>query len=152
MASSSVVPAVMVALKAQLQARAGLAGVQITDGVPRKEEKEYIAILGAKDHSQRQAGMRATSPRPREEEFTLEIGISVLRSGDAEHTEATARVYQLAKELEDQLQDDQTISSSLGASGWATVTSLPVRKPGPDNDGRREAIVEAEIRCHARIT
>lgn len=147
--ATSVVPAAFVALQALLEARAGLEGVQVTDGYPTQPEAEYIALLDAEPHEQRTAGMRAT-PHAREEEFVMLVAVSALRKGDDDHAIVTARAYELAAEMENALRNDPTIGGSLG-NGWATVVGLPVRKHGPDNDGRREALIEARISCRARI-
>lgn len=148
MSSVSVVPAVMAQLKTNLVARAGLSGIQITDGLPTTPEMELIAILDAHPHAQHVIAMRG-SVQPREEEFTLTVLVSVVRAGDLDHAAVTARAYALAQEVENEILEDPTITASLGSNGFASVTGLPVRKNGPDSDIRREAKIEVEITCMA---
>lgn len=145
MATSST-PTVMTTLKSRLQLRSGLAGVQITDGPPWQPDGDFIAIMGTDPHEQRPAGMGTSGGR--EEEFTLSVVLSALRSGDDEHTQAVARVFTLVAELENELRANPTLDGVLG-SGWATVAGLPVEKRGPDNEGKREAIVFARVDCHS---
>lgn len=140
----------MVALKAALGARAGLSGVQITDGLPWQPDKDFITIGNADPHEQDPSGMAGAGVAGgREEQFTLTLLISAFRTGDADHTEVVARAYVLAAEIEGALRDDVTIGGSLGASGFAYVSGLPVRKLGPDKNGNREAQVRARLSCHA---
>lgn len=150
--ASSVVPTVFTTLKTQLQARAGLAGVQITEGFPLQPDLEYIAIADADPHEQTSAGQRAT-PHPREENFVLIVVISVVRVADTDAAEVVDRAYALAAELENELRNDPTIGGSLGGvnSGWAVVEGLPLTTWGPDGQGRREALIQARVRCKARI-
>ena len=145
----SVTYAVMSALKTRLAARAGLAGVQIVIGTPWQPEADYIAIHEADPHDQRPAGMRAL-PGPREEEFWLGVMVSSIRKGDADHSEAVARAYTLAAELEDELGDDPTINASLGG-GWAQIDGLPVTTHWLE-DGTREARIAGRVKCRSRIT
>lgn len=142
----------MATLQTLLEARPGLAGVQITDGYPWQPAGDYVAIVDADPHEQRTAGLR-TAPHPREEEFTLHVHISALRKGDDDHVLVTARAYALAAELENELRNDPTIGGSLGGSnsGWAVVVGLPVHKYGPNTEGLREAVIDARIQCRARI-
>lgn len=148
--AGSVVTTVQAALITRLTARTALNGVQITDGLPVTPNAEYIAVLDADPHTQTAAGMRATGPRPREEEFEILVQVSVLREGDTDHATVTARAFALAAEIEADLQTDPTIGASLG-NGWATVTGLPVRKYGPTGKGAREAVIGCRITCKARI-
>lgn len=136
-------------LKTQLQARVGLAGVQITEGFPLQPDLEYIAIADADPHEQTSAGQRST-PHPREESFVLVVVISVVRIGDADAAEVVDRAYALAAEVENELRNDPTIAASLG-TGWAVVEGLPLTTWGPDGQGRREALIQARLRCRARI-
>lgn len=147
---TSRVPAVMTTLKALLQARPALAGVQITDGRPWQPDSEYIAILDAEPHEQEAAALARTR-QPRNEEFTLQVEINVARSGDADHTEIVARAYALAAELENELRQDVTLGGALGPSGWALIAGLPIVKGGPDSGGARDASIFARIACRARI-
>lgn len=147
--ATSVVPTVLTTLKTRLQARAGLTGVQITEGYPRQPAGEYMAILHAEPHEQKAAGMSAT-PHPREEHFTITAEISVVRKGDTDHAEVTDRAYALAAEIENDLRDDPTIGSSLG-NGWAVVEGLPLTTAGPTGEGLREAVIRPRIACRARI-
>jgi hypothetical protein len=147
--ATSVVPAVMAALKGLLIARSGLSGVQVTTGLPMTASTDYVAIMDAIPHVQRTAGAR-TAPQPREEEFDLVVLISAIRKGDDDGTEVVNRAYAIAAELESEIRNDLTINASLG-NGWATVTALPMTQRGPNTDGEREALIEANVSCRARI-
>ena len=139
----------MVALKAALAARAGLAGVQITLGLPYEPEGDFIALTDVEPSEQTAAGQRST-PHKREESFVLVVEISALRLGDADHTEAIQRAYVLLAELEDELRTDLTIDNSI-LNGWAVVEGVPMNTIGPGGEGRREALIRARVRCRARI-
>lgn len=147
--ATSVVPTVLTTLKTRLQARAGLTGVQITEGYPLQPDLEFIALLDADPHDQEAAGQRS-QPHAREESFVLVIEINVVRTGDADAAQTTDRAYALAAELENELRTDMTIGGSLG-NGWAVVEGLPLFTAGPDGQGRREAAIRARVRCRARI-
>jgi hypothetical protein len=123
--------------------------VQVESGLPFQPDTDFITIGDADPHTQDPSAMRtAIGSGGREEQFTLVVLISAVRAGDADHTESVARAYALAAELEAELNDDATINGSLG-TGQAYVAGLPLRKLGPDKDGRREARIRARLECHA---
>jgi len=140
----------MQTLKTRLGLRSGLNGVQIVDGLPWQPDTDFITIGDANPHDQEpSSALTASGSSGREERFTLIVLISAIRTGDLDHTETTARAYALAAELEAELNSDETINGSLGAGGQAYVSGLPLRKFGPDKDGRREARIRARLECHA---
>ena len=147
--ATSVVPTVRKKLRDQLKARAALARVQITTGNPQSPDAEYVALLGADEHEQRQAGMRS-APHPREEDFVLQVRISVVQAGHADSESVVDRAFALAAELENEIRDDMTIGGSLG-NGWAEIEGLPFEDLGPNEEGLREARIHARVHCRARI-
>ena len=145
MAASSAIPGAKAALKTRLAARANLKTVQISYGPPIPNPgREFIWLADAPD-SQHDVFL---GQMKREEEFTLQAIVSVLREG-VDQQSATERAYALVDEIHADLNTDPTINGAL-ANGWARITATPLTELA--NDTAREARVVVEITCHARIT
>lgn len=108
MATSSV-PSVKANLVTQLQARGGLAGVQVTNGSPLPNvRREFIWVGGAEgtqDYGTYGVGGL------RQESYRLEVTISVLREG-IDAVAADTRCFALSAELESQLRSDPTVNGA----------------------------------------
>lgn len=114
---ASTVPALLAGLKAALEARPGLAGVQISNDAPFPvPEADWIwlsDVVGVEE-SARLGNQR------RREWYGLVVLIRALVAGvDGEASQsATTRVYELRDEVADQLRSDPTVS---GVVSWALM-------------------------------
>ncbi len=107
MATSSV-PTVKANLVTQLQARGGLANVQVTNGPPLPNPSREFIWVGTAEGTQAQAAMGGL----RREEYGLEVVISVEREG-TDIAAADARCFALVAELENQLRTDPTVNAAV---------------------------------------
>lgn len=107
MATSSV-PTAKANLAAQLAARAGLNGVQVTNGPPLPNPSREFIWVGAAEGSQEIATMSGT----RAEQYGINVIISVLREG-TDIVAADTRCFALAAEVEQQLRSDPTINNAV---------------------------------------
>lgn len=110
--STSTIPAFKAALLTQLQARAGLTGVQVSYGYPGPlPEPEYIWLADVSGSQQ----LAQMGRRSREEDFSLTVLIKTEVSGvqPADQKTATERAFTLMGELEAQLRTDPTVTGTV---------------------------------------
>src|SRR4051812_17582505 len=84
-----------------LQARAGLAGVQIKEAVPAADKMAQECIYLAKTVWDEEHGMLG-GDRRREERYNIEIQVHVVQAGD-DAAAVDARAWALFAEIESQL-------------------------------------------------
>lgn len=108
----STIPVFKAALLAQLQARAGLAGVSVTYGYPgptAETEWVWLADVRGEQH------LMVMGSRSRDESYELTVLIKSETSGidGAAQQATTERVFALMGELEQQLRSDPTVNSTV---------------------------------------
>lgn len=132
-------------LLAQLQARAGLAGVQVAYGFPKTPATEFL-MLG--DIAKGDEQTAALGNRSRDEKYTLFVTVKVEKQGTNQQA-ATERAYTLAGELAGQLRTDPSVN---GAVITALVQGTELQEFA-SNQGQaaRMAVVTVHVGCHARL-
>lgn len=146
--SRTTVPACLDALKAQLEARPGLAGVRIGTA-PLGDEVTDSIELGYRVPSTQ--GWAALGKRGRNDNYTI-TGIvwrSKKGAGEAVAKEVRDRVFDLFAELEEQLRDDPHVNGTLIGGTGAELTRAELTQWYAD--GHRMARLEFDISCKARI-
>jgi hypothetical protein len=144
--ASSSIPALKRKLKARLEARTALSGVQISYGAPLPNPgREYI-WLGDADGNQSAATMNPVT-KPRNEEYTLQVRIWAQVEGTNQQT-ATERAFTLAAEIENELRDDITVN---GAVRGAQFGEGEFRLEEMASDTARAALLTVSVFCEARI-
>lgn len=117
MATRSTVPAVRAALVALLQARPGLAGVQVGYSHPGDALERESMFLGGTRGRHDPANLRA-GRKHRDEAYTLDVWVDVSADGPTAQP-ASERAWALIGELEDVLADDPSLG--LGQPLWAVL-------------------------------
>lgn len=143
---TSKVNAAIVALLAALDAEQTLlaAGVQVTDGIPGQPQDELIAVRGVADWDQQWHGI-ASGLRPKEETFSIQLYIRVLR-GQGSNAAARARAFALLEVVEDMLRNDPEITNTVWVAGLSRGEYVNA------NSGKHaEAQLSMLIECKARI-
>jgi hypothetical protein len=143
--ATSTIPTTKANLVTQLQARAGLAGVQVSYGPPLPNpQREYIWV-GDVTGVQEFAAMAA--PNQRHEQYTVKTIIGVLKEG-GDIQAADVRCFALMGEVEAQLRTDSTIG---GAVAVCVITAIELAEfVAPDGMNRTAQLV-LEIECQAWI-
>lgn len=148
MAQHSSIPTVKANLRTQLQARGGLAGVQIAYGPPLPNPQRDMICLADVTGETGPATM-AKAIYPRDEVFTLQAIVFVIREGTGQQA-VTERAFALANEVYDQLQTDPTIS---GAVWFAQVMGAIELIERAGEDGMcRTAEFTIPVHCRMRMT
>ena len=143
MATSSI-PAFRAALRTRLAARAGLAGVQITDGAPANPAREMIA-LASTSAQQEYRGIGGPIGASKQETFDLEVIVSVLREG-RDTTGADTRAFALLAEIEAAVRTDPTVNSTVDVAEISAYQHEP-----RFTDTAREANLVITIQAQKRI-
>jgi hypothetical protein len=134
----SVIPDTKANLKTQLEARPGLAGVQIVYGIALPNRRnECISICSAKDGQQ----WGLIGQRARNEEFTLTVYVCVVKTTKNQQA-VTERAFAIADEIGDQLRTDPTVDGALMV---AQVAGADLDEFA--NDQKREAILTVRLAC-----
>lgn len=137
---NSTIPSVKSAMVAALSTADGLAGIQVSWGLPAHPEREYLAIGGA----QLEEDWAALGARSRNENYTLSCYINVQSPG-GEQEDATRRVFELYNAVTAYLR-----ANPVGHGAW-NIEVAPTRlieQPYPDG---REAELQFGIKVQARI-
>ncbi len=138
------------ALLEKLQAREGLAGVQVSYGFPKTPQKE-IVMLGD-IHGRQTPG--ALGRLSREERYRLEVTVKVEKQGTSQQP-VTQRAYALADELEAQLRSDPTVGGVVRVAQIGGEQDDPGRfqlEEFATADGQgRMAVLTIDVACQARI-
>ena len=106
--ATSTVPTAKANLVTQLQARGGLAGVQVTNGPPFVDPQREFIWVGTAEGSQEQLAMGG----PRRETYDLHVIISVEQESE-DVVAADTRCFALSAEVEAQLRTDPTINGAV---------------------------------------
>jgi hypothetical protein len=146
--ATTTVPAFLDALKAQLEAREGLAGVGIYTSPQNEEVTESIEfgyrIAGTQ-------GWAALGQRARNDDYTVTgiIWKAVDGAGEADAKTARDWVYDTFGELEEQLRTDPYVNQSVTGNTGAQITRADFNQWYDDR--KRMARMEFDITCKARI-
>lgn len=130
------------ALVALLQARAGLAGVQIGYGMPSGALQREHMLLGTVDASQE---YRAIGTTRKYEDYTATLHISVTREGTNQQA-ADERALALLAQVEAALRSDPTVSGTVLTAEIGRYRMEPLA-----SETTREARITLEIQTRARI-
>lgn len=134
---TSTVPRFTAAFKAALEARAGLAGVAITDGWPPRGaalEREWI-MLGDVRGEKRPHGQNQYA-QPRREDLSLEVYVSVVAPELDSQTYANERAFALMAEVEALLSENYDLEGYFTPAAGQQLVA---------------AVVQGEL-VHAKIT
>lgn len=142
MATASIA-ALKAALITRLKARPGLAGVQVTWGIPSQDLNDEWIMVGDVDGTQEAVHLGALR---REEEYVLDIQVSVVRDMAADAQTTAERAFALAAEIEDELRTDPSVG---GAVREAQVIGDGLIEPA--DGSQREARIPLRIRARKRI-
>lgn len=142
--ATSTVPALKANLQTQLQARGGLAGVNVTYGPPLPSPGDEYIWIGDTDGAQVFATYGSTTGL-RHEEYQLQVVICVERQG-TDMKGADTRCFALLAELEAQLRADNTVN---GAVTLAQVGGFKLSEIVTDMS--RTAQLEVQVSCEAYI-
>lgn len=140
----STAPAFKAALLTALGARSGLSGVTISYGAPLQGPRESIT-LGDISGSQEFRTMSGPIPK-KEETYTLEVYVSVVREGNQQQT-CTERCFALAAEIEDELRTNITMSGTVRVA----ELSAPFQLEEYGSDQARQSILTLGIQAVERI-
>lgn len=142
--TTSSIPSVKATLVSRLQARAGLAGVQVAYGWPKGAiQKELVLVGGTK-------GAQAWGPfgkRSKDEEYDLQVAVSVVFA-DGVQQAATERAFVIVGEIEQELRNDPTVGGIVRLAAVEGNFSLDENVLG---GLEREAFVEFSVHVDARI-
>lgn len=143
--ATSTVPTLKANLVAQLQARGGLTGVQVSYGPPLPDpQREYIWV-GDVDGQQEFAAMAA--PNQRHETYRVQVIVGVLHEG-TDSKAADDRCFTLLGELEQQLRGDVTVNGAVALAALGTFTLTEFVAPDGMN---RTAQLVTQVDCQAWI-
>lgn len=139
----STAPAFKAALLTALQARTGLSGVTVSYGAPLPNAPREFIALGDLEGSQEFAQLGALR---KDETYTLEVYVSVLREGNQQQT-CTERCFALAAEIEDELRGNVTMSGTVRVA----ELSAPFTLNEFASDQARQSILTLGIQATERI-
>jgi hypothetical protein len=142
--ATSTIPTLKANLVTQLQARAGLTGIQVTNGPPLPSpSREYIWV-GDVDGVEE---MATAGINTRHEDYNTKVVIHVEKDGT--DTAATdARCFVLSAELENQLRTDPTVS---GAVSLAQLTAYRLTEFVQPDGMARIAELVVTVNCQQWI-
>lgn len=141
--SVSTIPQLKANLLTQLQARAGLAGVQIEWGSPSGARSADLIILG---DVQRNVEASRTTGHTRREDYTLSVTVSCVATGNDQHTLVT-HAFTLVEEIRSQLITDPKVNSS--GVQWALPGGEILTEPSTEM--QMEARIVMAVNCTALI-
>ena len=143
--ATSKVNAFLLALKALLEARAGLSGVGVFTAHPGDELPPEAIVV---DRVTTDQSWAALGRQRREEGFTtyLVLHIEKAGAGEAIATDARERVYSIKAEVEDALRADPSVSGTVRVADYARDEL----RQGTGDRGRW-AQLEAQIDAKVRI-
>ena len=144
MPATTTIPALRAALKTALEARSGLAGVQVSHGVPRAIARESI-MLGDVDFTQQAVSARGTGQHSRRENYTLALHIWVDSQGNDQKA-TSDRAFALMAEIESQLRTDPSVSGTVHV---AQIEGGKLEEQASDN--ARAALLTVNVACLGRI-
>jgi hypothetical protein len=146
--STSTIPALKAALVTRLDADAGLDGVQVSYGIPAPAgpDREWVWVAGAR-------GVQVTAAmgqRRREETWTQDIVVSVVKPVREPQQTITERAFAIAGVIEDSL---RTWSSAPPYFGGIVRHALVVATDLEEfvSNEEREARITIRLDCAQRI-
>lgn len=141
----STAPAVKAAVAQLLRTRPGLTGVQVSVGHPGQSIEPDCLIVSVVTGARQEA--RSIGGRHRDEDYTLDVIVSVARTDEDQET-VTARAYELLAEIEDALRDDPNLGGLttkwVEVAGWSEVEAYSL-------DFGRTTELTAHLGVSARI-
>lgn len=146
--TGSTVVAVRKQIVAQLQAAAGLTGVQITyafPGVDRQAQESIFTAFATIDHT---VPTMKAGRKTRDEEYVQQLIIEVHGHGDSQETVDT-RAWALLAEVENVFADDPNLGIPDTVL-WATIQSAT--DVGGSIDRGHACRIEVDIAVRARLT
>lgn len=144
--NSSTVVTVKKAMVTTLQARAGLAGIQVSYAHPGdKLEPDSIWMGDVRGHHEI-AALRA-GRKVRNEEYTLDVIVSVLKAG-GDVQDAEDRAFVLFIEVEGALADDPRLGGTV--LEWAKAGEFTTTVGMTETGGLAE--IKLGVECRARLT
>ena len=146
--ATSTIPTLKANLVTQLQARGGLAGVQVSYGPPLPNpQREYIWVGDVEGAQSFAAFAAANTLYQRREEYNVQVIIGVLHEGT--DTKATDdRCFALLAELEQQVRTDPTVSGAINVAQLTTFRLTEFVSPDGMN---RTAQLIVDINCQQWI-
>lgn len=141
--ATSTVPAFKAALLTRLQARTGLAGVQVTYGWPSGQVKRESIMLGGVTGSQE---FRTVGATQRMEDYSLTAYVTVIKEGGAQQQSADERALALMAEVEADLRSDPTVNNTVLTAQLSRFDLEPMA-----SSETREARLTLTIDVMARI-
>lgn len=147
--SDSSINTVIPTLQTLLLARPGLSGVSVTEGPAEPSvmaREELIQILDATGEQTVHALNRTTQPR--QEEYDLNVVISVVGETRSDQATLRARAFVLLAEVTQQLRTDP----SLGIAGqvYAAIVGH-IAYTARANDSSRESAIDFNVHIVARL-
>lgn len=136
--AASTVPAAKAGLLSLLQARPGLAGVQIEWAHPGAHIRDEAVYLGDTDDTQDAVYL---GNRARRQRYVVEVVVTVLRRGNDPRA-AEERCWELVAEVEDAVRDDPQLAGSVDV---AQVGRIRQRNFPGAQERVAEAIVEVAV-------
>lgn len=150
--ASTTVDRIAAALVSALEAQPDLKRVSVTDGMPPVGViggTEWIAILDVDPWQQESRGMNVTT-RPRVEEYTQNVMISVIRKTE-DHRVANDRAWELYRAVEAAIRDTPTLPELTGDGQIVHIVVAGGSFLKRSNDTHREATIELRLDVKARI-
>jgi hypothetical protein len=155
MATSSI-PTFKSALKTRLLADANFTAIQVSRGSPYPDrDREELVIIGdANGENMEPVGFSTTA---REEEYSIEMVVSVLKSPLEKFETLEDRAFVIAGYIENSINTWRSEASPFGGiNGWALIGQMSSREVlGADSEAKkivsREASVTFPIMVTARI-
>jgi hypothetical protein len=145
---ASTIPTLRSKLIAVLAARAALANVQITDGLPDQPDSEFLALLEAE--ATREPAFIGNSRW--HETYDQTVVVSVLYMGDSDHKAAQERALALLDQVVLALEADPTVGvkALLALRHFrAELSGFRLETRGPSDNRGREAAILATVHCQA---
>lgn len=143
------------ALKALLAAQPALATVPVTDGPPAPgtfDGAEWVALLDV-EFAQRTRALNTTT-RPRLENYTQNVLISVVQQSRSDHTTPGARAWALFAAVADAIRGNPTLTGYFTGDGQIVAVEVGsgrfTKAVGTDALSR-EASIEFGLQVEARI-
>lgn len=145
--ASSTAPEAKARIIALLQARPGLAGVQVTWGSPTEDEdiRREMIYLGATEID---GEWRTLGGQWRHESYSIALTVHVAQYGDNEQA-TEERAFALLDEVSGALASDSWLGGLLEGAPAALERITQTNTPGPQ---QWAAQVSAQVRCEARFT
>lgn len=124
---------------------------QVTFGAPAAyEEQQVIALLGVEAGSEDDEVLGG--PKPREEEYTLVVGVKVYDPAAETANAVDERGWSLADEVRDEVYADRSLGGALGGAGWARVSSQTSPGALAAEGGGWVIFIEVRVLCRARVS